>query len=225
MKRKEFKGNMDTKNKNDLKNYRPMKFVDQMERNKHILLLYDNQKYAYWIISRYLHNGFEKGESCVFYTSDRPEIIEKQLSAEGIDVSSFKQKNLLRIYEVERSDDNKHNIPHAFEQRIYEIKESTKGMKLPYRFVGETITDVGTTDGMKFGILLEKSGHQHFDELNCSLLCYYDISKIEPTRKHEWISSLLRNHHYVIYASEPNKAVAFETVLLEQDDNSKNDNE
>jgi hypothetical protein len=42
-----------------------------------------------------------------------------------------------------------------------------------------------------------------------------------PTRKHEWISSLLRNHHYVIYASKPNKAVAFETALLEQDDNSK----
>ena len=35
---------MDTKNKNDLKNYRPMKFVDQMERNKHIILLYDDQK-------------------------------------------------------------------------------------------------------------------------------------------------------------------------------------
>jgi hypothetical protein len=40
---------------------------------------------------------------------------------------------------------------------------------------------------------------------------------MEPTRKHEWISSLLRTHHYVIYASEPNKAVAFETALLEQD--------
>ena len=77
---------MDTKNKNELKNYRPMKFVDQMERNKHILLLYDNQKYAYWIIGRYFRNGLVKGESCVFYTSDRPEIIEKQLSAGGIEV-------------------------------------------------------------------------------------------------------------------------------------------
>ena len=33
---------MDTKEKNDLKDYRPIKFVDQMERNKHILLLYDS---------------------------------------------------------------------------------------------------------------------------------------------------------------------------------------
>lgn len=42
--------------------------------------------------------------------------------------------------------------------------------------------------------------------------------------KHECISSLLKNYYYVIYASEPNKAVAFETTLLE-DDNSKDDND
>lgn len=207
---------MDTKNKNESKNYHPMKFVDQVERNKHILLLYDSQKYAYWIIGRYLHNGFAKGESCILYTSDRPEIIEKQLSAGGIDVNLFKQKNLLRIYEIERSEDNKHDVPHTIDQ-IRE--ESKKSMKPPYRFVGGTITDIETKDGIKFSILLEKTGHQHFDEFNYSQICYYDISKIEPTRKHEWISSLLRNHHYVIYASKPNKAVAFETALLERDDN------
>ncbi len=68
---------MNTKNKNSLKNYRPIKFVDHMEKNKHILLLYDDQRYAYWIIARYFLNGFLKGESCVFYSGDRPEIIEK----------------------------------------------------------------------------------------------------------------------------------------------------
>jgi hypothetical protein len=93
-------------------------------------------------------------------------------------------------------------------------------MKPPFRFVGGTITDIETKEGMKFSILLEKTGHQHFDELNYSQICYYDISKIEPTRKEEWISLLLKNHHYVIYAVEPNKAVAFETMLLEKDDNS-----
>jgi hypothetical protein len=74
---------------------------------------------------------------------------------------------------------------HAFKQRIHEIEESTKGMKPPYRLVGRTIMDIETIDGMKFGILLEKTGHQHFDEFNCSLICYYDISKIEPTRKYD----------------------------------------
>jgi hypothetical protein len=214
---------MNTKNKNKSNNYRPIKFVDQMEKNKHTLLLYDDQKFAYWIIGRYFHNGFAKGESCIFYTTDRSETVEKQLSTEGIDVSLFKQKNLLRIYEIDRSDDNnKHDMLHTLDQ-IRE--ESKKRMKPPYRFVGGgAIADVETIDGMKFSISLEKTGHQHFDESNRSQICYYDISKIEPTRKNEWISSLLRNHHYVIYASEPNKAVAFETALLEQDDSGKNNN-
>jgi MEDS: MEthanogen/methylotroph, DcmR Sensory domain len=210
---------MDTKNKNELKNYRPMKFVDQMKSNKHVLLLYDNQKYAYWIIGRYFRNGFAKGESCIFYASDRSEIIEKRLSVAGIEIKPGKQKNLLRIYEIERLDgSNRHEVPHIIDQ----IKEeSKKRMKPPYRFVGGALTDIETKDGMKFCILLEKTGHQHFDEFNYSQICCYDISKIEPTRKHEWISSLLRYHHYVIYASKPNKAVAFETALLERDDNSK----
>jgi hypothetical protein len=209
---------MDTNNKKESKNYRPMKFVDQVERNKHILLLYDSQIYAYWIIGRYFHNGFAKGESCILYSSDRSEVIEKQLSVGGIDVNLFKQKNLLRIYEIERSEVNKLDLPHTIDRIREESKES---MKPPYRFVGGTLTDTETKNGMKFCILLEKTGHQHFDEFNHSQICCYDISKIEPTGKHEWISSLLRNHHYVIYASKPNKAVAFETALLERDDNSK----
>lgn len=122
----------------------------------------------------------QKGESCIFYTADRPEIIEKQLSAGGIDVHLSKQKNLLRIYEIKRSDDNKHDILHTLNQ-IRE--ESKKSMKPPYRFVGGTIMDIETKDGMKFSILLEKTRHQHFDEFNGSQICYYDISKIEPTKK------------------------------------------
>jgi hypothetical protein len=212
---------MDTKNKNELKNYRPMKFVDQVEKNKHILLLYDDQKYADWILGRYFHNGLAKGESCIFFTPDRSEVMERRLSAEGIDVRSFKKKNLLRIYEVERSDDNKHDKYYTRNQ----ICEYRKGMKPPYRFAGRMVTEIGTENGMKFQLLQETTGHQHFDEFNCSQMCHYDISRIEPTRKHEWISLLLRNHHYVIYASEPNKAVAFETALLEHDDNGKNDDD
>jgi hypothetical protein len=33
----------------------------------------------------------------------------------------------------------------------------------------------------------------------------------------EWIRSLLKNHDHVIYASKPDKAVAFETDLLHEE--------
>jgi hypothetical protein len=67
------------------------------------------------------------------------------------------------------------------------------------------------------GITLEKTGNEHFDEFECSQMCYYDISKIEQSLRPQWITSLLKNHHNVIYASEPDKAVAFDTMLLEEE--------
>ena len=61
----------------------------------------------------------------------------------------------------------------------------TAAVKCRKDIFGGTITDIETIDGMKFSILLEKTGHQHFDEFNRLQICYYEISKIEPTRKHE----------------------------------------
>lgn len=193
-------------------NYRPIKFLDRMERNNHIVLLYDNEEYADLVISRYLLNGLQKGESCIFFTADKPEIIEERLSAEGIDVDSYKQTNSLRIFRIERSDADEFD---ALGTLKHIREEATKGMKPPYRFVGRTIMDTGSKEGMKLGLVVEKTGHEHLEEFDNSQLCYYNISGIEQSKRNEWISELLKNHHYVIYASEPDRAVAFETMLLE----------
>jgi len=198
--------------RNNIANYYPMKFVDQMERNRHMVLLYESKEYAYWIIGRYFLNGLTNGESCIFFTSDNPEIIEGYLAKEGIDIDLYKKKQSLRIYQIEKSDDNKRDML-ATLKSIRE--EATNGMEPPYRFVGRTITDTETKDGMELGLALEKIGHEHFHEFNCSQMCYYDISKIELSSRQKWIRGLLKNHHYVIYASKPDKAVAFETSLLE----------
>lgn len=195
--------------------YRPVKFIDRMENNKHTVLLYDKEEYADVIIARYLLNGLAKNESCIFFTADDPATVERRLSASGIDVDSYKKKNMLRIYSIERSDEGKRDVLATLKG----IREkAVRGMKPPYRFVGRTITDTETVQGMELGMVLEETGHQHFAEFDNSQLCYYDISGIEPSRRDEWISELLKNHHHVIYASEPGKAVAFETALLEEEE-------
>ena len=68
---------------------------------------------------------------------------------------------------------------------------------------------------MKVGLVAEKTGQENFNNFDCSQMCYYDISGIEQSRRDEWIRGLLKNDHHVIYASERDRAVAFETVLLE----------
>jgi hypothetical protein len=65
------------------------------------------------------------------------------------------------------------------------------------------------------GIGRGKDRHEHFDDFDYLQMCYYPISGIEQLRRDERIRGLLKNHHHVIYASEPDRAVAFETMLLE----------
>ncbi len=196
--------------------YRPIKFLDKLEGKNHIILLYyDEKKYADLVIARYLLSGLQKGESCIFFTSEKPETIEERLFAKGIDVNSYKRTNSLRIFRIERHDTNKLDALSTLKS-IRE--EATRGMKPPYRFVGRAISETGTIEGMNLGLVVEKTGHEHFEEFDNSQLCYYDISGIEHSKRDEWIRGLLKTHHYVIYASEPEKAVAFETMLLEPEE-------
>ena len=195
--------------------YRPIKLLDKMEGNNHIVLLYYNENYADLVVARYLLNGLQKGESCIFFTSDKPETIEERLFAKGIDVDSYKRTNSLRIFRIEKYDTSNLDALGTLKS-IRE--EATRGMKPPYRFVGRTIRDTETIEGMNLGLVVERTGHEHFEEFDNSQLCYYNISGIEQSKRDEWIGGLLATHHYVIYASEPDKAVAFETMLLEPEE-------
>lgn len=95
----------------------------------------------------------------------------------------------MRIFRIERSDPNKLD---ALSTLKHIREEATRGMKPPYRFVGRTITDTGTIEGMNLGLVVEKTGHEHFGEFDNSQLCYYDISGIEQSRRDEWIRGLLK---------------------------------
>ena len=79
--------------------YRPIKFLDRMEGNNHIVLLYEDQKYADLIIARYISNGLEKRESCIFFTTtatgtDEPDTIEKCFMLKALTLSCTSGKTL-----------------------------------------------------------------------------------------------------------------------------------
>ena len=42
------------------------------------------------------------------------------------------------------------------------------------------------------------------------------VRDIEKTKRSEWINTLLENHHNLIFATEPSKAVVFEPELLKE---------
>jgi hypothetical protein len=195
--------------------YHPVKFLDGLDGYSHMVLLYDRQEYADLVIARYFLNGLNKGGSCIYFTSDDQEPVEERLSAAGIDVERYVRAGQLRVYRPKPA-------PKGIKDPLSILRairrEATKGMKPPFRFAGRTIMDTESKEGMLAGMAVEKTGQEHFAEFENSQLCFYDVRKIEPSRRVEWITGLLKNHHQVIYASRPDKAVAFETSLLESDE-------
>jgi hypothetical protein len=199
----------------NITDYHPVKFLDRLEGNKHIVVLYDDEKNADLIIARYFLNGLGRGQSCVFFTDEDPALIRRRLSLQGVDVDRYEREGRLRIFRIETSDSGKVDVLTTLKTLR---AESTKGMEPPFRFVGRTITDIESVGGMTLGITLERMGHEHFEEFDNSQLCYYDIRKLEPSRREEWVKGLLANHHEVIYASDPGSAVGFETALLVEEE-------
>ncbi|HYB04060.1 MAG TPA: MEDS domain-containing protein [Nitrososphaerales archaeon] len=196
--------------------YHPVKFLDELQGNNHIVLLYDDEKFGDLMIARYFLNGLKKEQSCIFFTDEDPGPMEERLEAQGLDIQKYREANQFRIY--------RSHPPNNVNVEVLEIlkairAEATRGMRGPFRFAGRTIMDIQTTDGMLLrGMEVERTGQAHFPEFDNAQMCFYDIRKLEPTRKVEWIEDLLKNHHQVIYASSPEKAVAFESGLLETED-------
>jgi MEDS: MEthanogen/methylotroph, DcmR Sensory domain len=165
-------------------------------------MLYDDEKRADLVIARYFLDGLEKGASCVFFTDEDPAAIRRRLASQGVDVGRYEKEKRLRVFRIESADSGKVDVMRTLKA----IRaESTKGMKPPFRFVGRTITDVESVNGMLQGMTLEKIGNDHFAEFDNSQLCFYDIRKMERSRRDEWVKGLLENHHSVIYASEPTR--------------------
>jgi hypothetical protein len=193
-------------------NYHPVKFLDKLEGNKHIVMFYDDEQYGDLIIARYFLNGLERDESCVFFTDEDPAAVEGKLRAQGIEVDKYKRSNSLRIFQTAPLSNGNLSVLDVLKGIR---NNSTKGMKGPFRFAGRTILDIESIDGMLQGMEVEKTGQEHFAEFDNAQMCFYDVRKLEQSKREQWIKGLLKNHDQVIYASAPGKAVAFETTLLE----------
>lgn len=88
------------------------------------------------------------------------------------------------------------------------------GVKPYFRCVGRFIDNISDEKGIKVQIKAEKTIQSIFDSLRWrGYISTYGISEIEPENRNKWLANLLKYHHYVIYATEPNKVVTFETDL------------
>jgi len=195
----------------DVNIYPTLKDVDNLNEPNHSMVLYDNAKYGNLVKYRYLENGLKKGEHSICLTHDKVTLVENEIASLGIDIDHFKRKNLLHIYQIENILERQDGLKSGYNDLL---KTVTADSKPPYRFIGCTIPDVSTQEGIQAELFIERLFHSNFNKYQCSFLCTYDVNGIERTNRPSWIAQLLQNHHNLIYATDPANAVTFDPDLL-----------
>ena len=174
----------------------PIEYIDSLKTKKHIALFYGDPEYARMIEFRFLKNGLIAGEQCIYATdNDTGTIILKMLRF-GIPLE-YLQTRKLRVYQI-------HSATGNHEEMLFECKKQIESifseLVKPFRVVARMIPDVSTLKGISVEVELESAAHNIFEDLGGYIMCPYNLSKIEKSRSNEWIASLMKSHHTVIYA-------------------------
>lgn len=174
----------------------PFKYVDSLEPKQHIALFYEESEYARLIEFRFIKYGLEVGEHCVYATEeDSGSIVLKMLNY-GIPLRYF-QSGRLRVYQIHRTCGGRDEIMKGCKRDVDMILSN---LIPPFRIVSRIVQDVSTTDGMSVELELECATHDTFEDFGGSLICPYDISGMEQSKRKQWMEELRANHHAVIYA-------------------------
>lgn len=190
-------------------NYSPLEFVDSVEDKKHIMLLYDNNDYKVAVQNRFIINGLKKGEHCVCFTAGDPKQFEDELSTSGVSLEPFIQQGLVHIHKINDVSDK--DLATSLQDTL---KQITADVTPYFRCVGRFVGNISNENGIRAQIEIEKTIQSLFESLQCGYVSTYDISEIEPQKRSQWIKELTSHTHYLIYATDPEKAVAFDTELL-----------
>jgi len=175
----------------------PFRFIDSIRDKQHICLFYEEPEYARLIEFRFIRNGLALDEQCVYATDEDSGSVVIRMLTYGIPLKYF-QTGMLKVHQIHRVEGDQKEIMDDCKRNIGILLSS---LSMPFRIVSRIVADVSTRKGMSVEMELEELTHSAFEDFGGSLICPYDISKIEPTRKKEWMERLQKNHHAVIYAS------------------------
>ena len=181
-------------------------FICTLENKKHMLLLYDDQNYAKQIEFEFLKKGLEKEQHCIYATEEDPGYIMLKMMNYGIPIDCYKRKNLLHVFQMPNPFGDDCSGLEGCKNNIATILAESKP---PFRIVARAVPDVSTHEGMLTELELEHYLHSTFDEFGGSVICPYDITKIESTSRKKWIAGLLENHHNLLYVSKSEKSGVF----------------
>ncbi len=182
----------------------PIKFIEELDDRKHLVLFYDDPDYARKIEFQFIKKGLEKGEHCIYATEEDPGFIILAMLNHGIPVKEHLKNNLLHVYQIHdtKSSGLLLNAKKNFDMILADSKP-------PFRIVSRIVADVSTVQGISTELKLEHEFHKSFYDFNGTVICPYDITKIENDQIEQSVLRLFENHHAVIYALKSKQGGVF----------------
>ncbi len=183
----------------------PLKFVEGLDCRKHLVLLYDDPEYARKIEFQFIKKGLGSREHCIYATEEDPGFIMLAMINNGIAVRDYIQNNLLHVYQITDSTESRDLLSNAKKNLERILSDS----KPPYKVVARIVSDISTAEGMSTELKLEHDFHKSFDGFDGTVICPYDITKIENNKNDQVIPSLFKTHHAAIYAPKSRQGGVF----------------
>ncbi len=182
-----------------------MQFIDTLDGKKHIGLIYDDADYAKLLKFRFIKNGLQNGENCVYVSDEDSGRIVIDMINYGIQIKYF-QTNKIVVYHQNCDGSTREEIEKNANKNM-EIVENS--LVPPFRVVGRIVPNIGCINGMSVQLDLEKKTHERCHDFGGIVMCSYDLSKIEKTKRKKWIEELHQNHHHVINISKKDGNAVF----------------
>jgi chemotaxis family two-component system sensor kinase Cph1 len=189
-------------NKNDYNNiYKdPLKFIDTLDSSKHIVLYYENEDFSKKIQYRFIRNGLEKGDNCIYTThEDNDLIIKKEMCNNDINADIYIERGQLKIFKIPDIMEHPNGLFRGAEEVF---KKILSDLRPPFRLVGSFMYELITEEQIEANLALEHLCQSEFDKFGGMILCPYDIKKSPTGTQGKWAEVILENHNSVILVTD-----------------------
>lgn len=157
------------------------------------------------IMFRFIKNGLRAEEECRYTTEENTGSIVIEMLTYGIPLKYFQNKQL-QVLQINHRSGSQNEILEKCRRDAVMIQMS---LKVPFRIVSRIVPNVDTIERISAELNIEKDIQSQFDSLGGSIMCPYDISKIERSKRTQWLDNLRENHHVIIYVPKSGHSEVF----------------
>lgn len=183
-------------------------YIDTLNSKKHVLQVITDKIKGESAQFQFIKNGLTLGEKCIYFVHEDPSKVISRMKKAGLDTERFTKSGLLQIHRVPNVLSEADPFA-AFQSFFASI---VKNPSERFRLVGRSINDLRNKKAWDLAIQIERFMHSNFEQMNATVLCYYDYQKLDSKHTIQHVGELMKCHHGAIFStlSEPNLALEFD---------------